>query len=50
MPISRKNGIIIPPSKEGGNYYMDVLITFIGAITALISAITGLILAIKKHK
>lgn len=29
---------------------MDDLITFIGAITALVSAITGLILAIKKHK
>lgn len=29
---------------------MDVAITLIGAITALISAITGLIIAIKKHK
>lgn len=29
---------------------MDALITFIGAVTALISAIAGLILAIKKHK
>lgn len=29
---------------------MDVAITLIGAITALITAITGLIIAIKKHK
>lgn len=29
---------------------MDVVITLLGATTALISAITGLILAIKKHK